>query len=118
MTLPDLVIATGAATRLAAELISGLVVDEARMRAHAGAAPGVIFAEAATYALMEHMPRDEAEKTVKGAIAEAVAGDRHLVDILAANTRAKVDWKKLRDPEQALGMTEAYIDRVLKRVPR
>ena len=118
MTLPDLVIATGAATRLAAELISGLVVDEARMRAHAGAAPGVIFAEAATYALMEHMPRDEAEKTVKGAIAEAVAGGRHLVDILAANTRAKVDWKKFRDPEQALGMTEAYIDRVLKRVPR
>jgi 3-carboxy-cis,cis-muconate cycloisomerase len=118
LTLPDLLVATGAATRLAAGLVDGLVVDTARMRAHVADAPGLLFAEAAAYALMTHMPRDEAEALVKAAVAEAVAGGRHLVDVLAERSRAPVDWARLRDPVAALGMTDAYIDRVLKRVPR
>ncbi|MEO8668168.1 MAG: 3-carboxy-cis,cis-muconate cycloisomerase [Bauldia sp.] len=118
LTLPDLLVATGAATRLAGDLIAGLVVDAKRMRDHVTAAPGLLFAEGATYALMAHMPRAEAEALVKAAIAEAVADAGHLVDVLAAKTRAAVDWAKLRDPQQALGLTGAYIDRVLKRVPR
>jgi 3-carboxy-cis,cis-muconate cycloisomerase len=118
LTLPDLVVATGAATRLGGDLIAGLIVDEERMRSHVVEPPGLLFAEAATYALMEHMPRAEAEREVKAAIAEAVAGKRHLVDILSARTKAPVDWKVLRDPRQATGMTDAYIDRVLRRVPR
>jgi 3-carboxy-cis,cis-muconate cycloisomerase len=118
LNLPDLVVATGAATRLAGDLIAGLVIDEERMLAHVVEAPGLLFAEAATYALMDHMPRVEAEKAVKAAIAEAMSGKRHLVEVLSARVNAPVDWQRLRDPRHATGMTDSYIDRVLKRVPR
>src|SRR6185295_17510412 len=49
LTLPELLVATGAATRIATDLIAGLVVDAKRMRDHVIAAPGLLFAEGATY---------------------------------------------------------------------
>jgi 3-carboxy-cis,cis-muconate cycloisomerase len=118
LTLPDLLIAAGAATRIAGELIAGLVVDRGKMLAHVSEPPGLLFAEAATYALMPHMPREEAEKLVKAAVAEAVSANRHLLDVLAGRSKAPVDWAALRDPARSVGIADAYIDRVLASIPR
>ena len=71
LTLPEMIVATGAATRIAGAMIGGLVVNEAVMRAHVADAPGLLLAEAATFALAAHVPRGEAEALVKQAAAEA-----------------------------------------------
>jgi 3-carboxy-cis,cis-muconate cycloisomerase len=118
LVLPDLLLATGAATRIAGELVAGLVVDTGRMLAHVTAPPGLLFAEAATYALLPHMARVEAEKVVKTAIERAVASSTHLIDVVPTLTTAPVDWKKVRDPLAATGAAEAYIDRVLASLPK
>jgi 3-carboxy-cis,cis-muconate cycloisomerase len=117
LVLPDLLLATGAATRIAGELIAGLVVDTDRMLAHITAAPGLLFAEAATYALLPHMPRADAEKLVKAAIERAVASNTHVIDVVATLTTAPVDWTRVRDPLAATGAAEAYIDRVIASLP-
>jgi 3-carboxy-cis,cis-muconate cycloisomerase len=118
LVLPDLLLATGAATRIAGELVAGLVVDTKRMLAHVTAPPGLLLAEAATYSLLPHMSRADAEKVVKMAIERAVSSNVHLIDVVATLTTAPVDWKKVRDPLGATGAAEAYIDRVLASLPK
>lgn len=118
LVLPDLLLATGAATRIAGELITGLVVDTERMQAHVNAPPGLLFAEAATYALLPHMARADAEKVVKAAIERAVASNTHLIEVIATLTTAPVDWSRVSDPLGATGAAEAYIDRVLASLPK
>ncbi len=60
LTLPQMAAATGAALRLGGQALDGLVVDAARMAANLEASQGLILAEAASFALAEHLPRPEA----------------------------------------------------------
>ncbi len=113
LTLPQMAAATGAALRLAAEALDGLVVDEARMAANLEASQGLILAEAASFALAEHMPRPEAQALVQAACAEAAQSGRHLMDVLAEKTPAPLDWAALRDPAGYLGTADRLVDRVL-----
>jgi 3-carboxy-cis,cis-muconate cycloisomerase len=113
LTLPQMAVATGAALRLAAEALDGLVVDPARMAANLEASQGLILAEAASFALAEHMPRPEAQALVKAACAEAAQSGRHLLEVLAEKTPAPLDWAGLRDPAGYLGAADALIDRIL-----
>ena len=113
LTLPQMVVATGAALRHAEELTAGLEVDAARMRANLEASQGLVLAEAASFALAATMPRPAAQALVKAACAEVPSSGRHLFDILAETAEAPVDWLALRDPAAQLGSAEAFIDRVL-----
>lgn len=114
LVLPQMLLACGAALRQSTALVEGLQVDAARMTANLEAAKGLVLAEAASFALSAHMPRDEAQALVKVACKEAAASDRHLMDVLAEMTEAPVDWTSLRDPAAYLGMTERFIDRALR----
>ncbi|HIC82478.1 MAG TPA: 3-carboxy-cis,cis-muconate cycloisomerase [Kiloniellaceae bacterium] len=114
LVLPQMLLACGAALRQTTLLIEDLRVDAARMAANLDAAKGLVLAEAASFALSAHMPRDEAQALVKVACKEAVASGRHLMDVLAEMTEAPVDWTSLRDPAGYLGMTERFINRALK----
>ena len=109
--------ATGAALRLARQALDGLVVDKARMAANLEASRGLILAEAASFALAEHMPRPEAQALVEAACAEASQSGRHLMDVLAEKTPAPLDWAGLRDPAGYLGAADALIDRILAALP-
>ena len=113
LTLPQMLTMTGCALRHAQALIENLEVDPDRMRRNLEASNGLVLAEAATFALAEHLPRPEAQTTVKAACAETKAKGRHLIDLLAEKTDAPVDWVKLRDPANYLGAVETFIDRVL-----
>ncbi|MGF1611341.1 MAG: 3-carboxy-cis,cis-muconate cycloisomerase [Kiloniellales bacterium] len=114
LTLPQMVVLTGAALRQAVALIGGLQVDVRRMRANLDASNGLILAEAASFALARHMPRPEAQALVKAACRDAIAQQRHLIDLLAERVDAPLDWQTLRDPANYLGAAGEIVDRILR----
>lgn len=111
--LPQMAATTGASLRHACDLILHLDVDAERMRANLDVWDGLILAEAATFALAEHMPRERAQQLVKQAVAEARSGGGHVMDLLARRSDAPVDWKALRRAENYLGSAAIFVDRVL-----
>ena len=108
-------VATAAALNHAIAVIETLEVDAARMRANLDASNGLILAEAAAFALAEHMRRDQARELVKAACGEVVRSGRALTDILAGETDAPVDWDGVGDPVNYLGSANDLIDRILAR---
>lgn len=107
LTLPQIVIAAGAALTHAAGLIGTLAARPERMRAAMDATHGLMMAEAATFALAAHMPRPEADALVKAAIARALGEGRPLGDVLAESVDAPVDWAKAMDPASYMGQAPA-----------
>jgi 3-carboxy-cis,cis-muconate cycloisomerase len=96
LSLPDLLVAAGAASRTALALLQDLVVDADAMTGRATAAPGLLFSEPAVFALAAVMPRGKAEAHVSAAAKIALADGRHLVDVLAESLGPVIDWPALR----------------------
>jgi len=115
LTLPQMAVATGAALNHAIAVIEGLEVDTVRMRANLDASNGLILAEAASFALAEHMPMAEARGLVKEACSDVARSGRPLMEILAGKTDAAVDWDAIAEPANYLGAANALIDRILAR---
>jgi 3-carboxy-cis,cis-muconate cycloisomerase len=118
-TLPDLCVLTGGALRHAAETLAGLEVDAGRMRANLESTGGLILAEAVQMALGAKIGRLAAHELVEAACKRAVAGRRHLREVLAADgtvtahlSAAELD--RLLDPVNYLGSAEEFVARVLK----
>jgi 3-carboxy-cis,cis-muconate cycloisomerase len=119
LTLPQMIMLTGGALKHAAYLAKNLQVDAAAMRANIERANDVVLAETAVFALAKAMPRAQAEELVKKACGTAVGENRPLIDVvkeLAGDfiKPGSVDWQALAKPENYLGMTEKFIDQVLK----
>jgi 3-carboxy-cis,cis-muconate cycloisomerase len=115
LTLPQMAVAAGAALNHAIAVIKGLEVDAARMRANLDASNGLILAEAAAFALAEHMPKAEARALVKESCGEVATSGQTLTKLLAGKTDAPVDWDAVADPANYLGSADALIDRILSR---
>lgn len=116
LTLPALLTATGAATRVALGLVEALDVRAEVARAHVTDAPALGLSEAVTFALAAHMPRAEAETLVKAGVAAALKNNTPLVAEVAGRTDAPVDWAALANPEGAIGAAGAFVDRFLAAV--
>lgn len=113
LTLPALLTAAGASTRVALGLVDALDVRAEVARAHVTDAPALGLSEAVTFALAAHMPRAEAEMLVKAGVAAALKNGTALVAEVAARTDAPVDWAGLADPAAATGAAGAFVDRFL-----
>jgi len=116
--LPELVMLTAGALDAMAEVVAGLDVDAARMRANLDLTRGQIFAEAAQMALAPAIGRDTAHALVGRACRRAAAEGAHLRDILlqepqvtAVLDRAAIE--RLFDPARYLGESGAFIERAL-----
>lgn len=121
-TLPQIVMLTAGALEAMAEVVGGLDVDEARMRANLDLTRGQIFAEAVQMALAPKIGRDTAHSLVAGACRRSAAEGIHLRDILHAepDVSAVLDRNaidRLFDPAGYLGESDAYIERALVRYP-
>ncbi len=103
LTVPQIVVATGAALRHAQGLADTLTARPDAMAATIATTGGLMLAEAATFALAAHLPRPEAQALVKAACKTALADGRHLRDVLAGMTDAPVDWATVFDPANNLG---------------
>ncbi|QIE56130.1 3-carboxy-cis,cis-muconate cycloisomerase [Pikeienuella piscinae] len=107
LTLPQIVIAAGAALRHAQALADTLEARPDAMRRTMAATNGLMLAEAATFALAPHVGRPEAEALVKAACRRAAAQERPLAALLAEMSDAPVDWAAALDPGAYLGAAPA-----------
>ncbi|HRE21718.1 MAG TPA: lyase family protein, partial [Rhabdaerophilum sp.] len=80
LSLPPLVAAAGSALLRADEALEALRVDPERMQANLQATRGLVLAEAASFALSAHLPRGDAQRLVKEAVAAVLNGGGHLFD--------------------------------------
>ena len=117
-TLPQIAQLCGGAVVAMAEVVSGLTVDAARMRANIDLTQGQIFAEALQMALAPALGRDVAHELVGELCRRAAAEGLHVRDVVAADRQARAvldddALARLFDPVRYLGSSNAYIDRVL-----
>jgi len=121
--LSDLLRLTSSAASWTADLLSGLKVDAARMRANLDATHGLLMAEHVTALLAPAMGRLEAHQLVARATVRATAEDISLADALFADeqTAAKLADSKISQlqlqttlaPTTYLGATQQFIARAL-----
>ena len=114
LALPEITVGTAAILRMAAELASDIRVDESKLRATFFKTNGVMMAEAASFALAQHMPLPDARAIVKEACQNAASSGEHLKDILMKQSKYKIDWDTVFDPRNALGDAPSIVDRFVK----
>lgn len=113
LTLPQIITATGAALAQAVDMVPDLKINTDRMAQNLELSRGAMLAEAATFALADHLGRDAADKLVKDAIAKSAENASNLFDELPKLTNAPVDWAYIRNPVNYVGQADVFIDRVL-----
>ena len=117
-TLPEIFRLTAGALHQMVAIVPHLEVDAARMRRNLDATHGLIFAEAVTMALGNHIGKSAAHTLVEAASQQARKTGQHLREVLAQNsavterlTSAELD--RLFAPENYLGSAEKLVDRVI-----
>lgn len=118
-TLPEIMRLCAGALEQMQQIISGLTVDEARMRANLEITRGQIMAEAVTLALGAKIGRLQAHQLVEKACHRASAQGLHLGDILRDDPAIQSDLSaselaRLLDPANYLGQSDAFVERVLQ----
>jgi 3-carboxy-cis,cis-muconate cycloisomerase len=117
-TLPTLLLVTSGALAAIVDIAEGLEVDAVRMRDNLDATHGLIMAEAVTFALADKLGKSDAHHLVEAATKRAVAGKKHLREVLIADPKvaAQLDADaiaKLFEPMNYQGASQALIDRLL-----
>ncbi len=119
LALPQAFVLTHGAAVATRSLAEGLVVDAVRMRRNLDATGGLIVAEAVMMGLAPHLGRAAAHHVVRQASDAALAEGIPLAAVLARmpEVASRLDAAaiaRLTDPENYLGSTGAFIDRVLR----
>jgi 3-carboxy-cis,cis-muconate cycloisomerase len=99
-------------------MVSGLVVDEKKMRANLDITRGLIVSEAVMMGLGPYIGRQYAHDLVYDICRQVVATGRTLLDLLAENNEVakhldRAALEKLCDPANYLGQAGEMVDRVL-----
>jgi len=119
LTLSQMILLTGGALKNAMFLAQNLKINAARMRQNLERSNYLVLAEAAVQALTVVISRTEAHALVKQACGIAASENRSLIDVIQQQfgeiaPKNKIDWEALAKPENYLGQTEHFIDRVLE----
>ena len=117
-TLPTLLLVTSGALAAIVDIAEGLQIDVVRMRGNLDATGGLIMAEAITMALAERIGKRDAHHLVEAASKKAVAGKKHLRDVLTEDPKLAANLSadkltKLFEPMAYQGVSQALIDRLL-----
>ena len=116
LSLPALIVATGAALRHGLELTQSLQVDADKMAEVFDDTQGLMMAEAASFALADHMGLADARSVTKAACAKAVASGENLRDVIARETMLPMDWDAVFDARSALGESAEIVARFAAQV--
>lgn len=116
LSLPALVVATGAALRHGVTLVTELQADGKRMAQVFEDMQGLMMAEAASFALAAHMPMGDARLLVKGACGRAAKTGAHLRHVLERETVLPIDWDQVIDAAGALGESAQIVERFVRAV--
>jgi len=119
IVLPEIFTLTAGCLSQTKFLVSGLQVDEKRMRANLDITKGLIVSEAVMMGLGPHLGRQYAHDLVYDICRKVVATGRPLADLLAENQEiakhmSKAELLKLCDPANYLGQAGEMVDRVLE----
>src|SRR5882724_10631438 len=120
-TLPEIVSLSGGALHHLAEMLPGLHVDANRMSKNLEATHGLIYAEAVTVALSNHIGKMPAHMLVESACKKARIENRHLKEVLREEQGlhghlTPADLERLFDVRNYRGSTEEFVRRVLAEV--
>ena len=119
LSLADMFILTSGALERMGDILDGLDVNTARMRANLELTNGMIMAEAVMMALAPEIGRAEAHIAVTSACKVANSENRHLCAIMKAGPHGKLlsdtEWDNLFEPITYTGRAGANIDAVLSR---
>ena len=110
LALPQICIAAAVAVKQTQALLENMTPNADRMLANIAATNGLIYAEAATFALAKHMPRQDAQTLVANACSRAKAENKQLRDVLTTETTADVDWDSAFDPLAQTGLARKIVD--------
>jgi 3-carboxy-cis,cis-muconate cycloisomerase len=118
--LPEIAVASFGALRQMRETAAGLSVDAPRMRANLDITHGLIMGEAVMLALGGRIGRLNAHHLVEAASRRAAVDGRHLREVLGEDEQvtrhlSQQELDKLFEPVNYLGVTGAFVDRVLAR---
>jgi 3-carboxy-cis,cis-muconate cycloisomerase len=123
IVLPEAFCLIAGALKQARFVLEGLEVDAARMRRNIDITNGLVMSEAVMMGLGHHLGREHAHDLVYDLCREAIANDRPLIDLLAANPEIsrhldRAALERLCDPSNYLGQSGVMVDRVLAGVQR
>jgi len=117
-TLPEIFRLTAGALHQMATIVPDLEIDVARMRRNLDATQGLIFAEAVTMSLGNHIGKSAAHELLEAASRQVRESGEQLREVLAHNpvvtehlTLEELD--RLFAPENYLGIAEELVDRVI-----
>ncbi len=113
LVLPTMLMCTAVALHHAEDALNHLVVNTDRLQANLGLYNGVIFAEAATFALARQMPRDQAAELVKAACPLAINGERHLFELIEEQCGVELNLAQLQQHLLEGGATSAWFEEIL-----
>jgi 3-carboxy-cis,cis-muconate cycloisomerase len=117
-TLLELLRLTGSSAAIARELLAGLKVDPAKMRADMDLTGGLVMSESVASALAQSLGRPEAQELVEKAARRSVESGRGFRDVLlelpeVSDGLGADGLDAALDPAGYLGVTTELIDRVL-----
>ena len=118
LVLPEIFTLAAGALAQTKFVLTGLQVDDKRMRANLDITKGLIVSEAVMMGLGPHLGRQYAHDLVYDICRKVVATGRPLADLLAENAEItkyldRAALKRLCDPANYLGEAGAMVDRVL-----
>jgi len=119
IVLPEIFTLTAGCLSQTKFLVSGLQVDEKKMRSNLDITKGLIVSEAVMMGLGPYLGRQYAHDLVYDICRKVVATGRPLADLLAENQEiakhmSKAELAKLCDPANYLGQAGEMVDRVLE----
>jgi 3-carboxy-cis,cis-muconate cycloisomerase len=120
IALPEVFLLASGALSQTRHLVSGLQVDEERMRANLNVTRGLILSEAVMMGLAPSLGRHRAHDLVYDICRKVAETGTPLLDLLAANAEIsrhldRAALAKLVDPANYLGQAGEMVDRVLNR---
>lgn len=116
--IPNLFRFTASAVERVRDMVGGLQIEPAHMRANLALTAGLIMAESLTMTLALHVGRPEAHRIVQSACDDAIRSGMNLRQAALADAQVRAylspeEIDRALDPGGYLGSTDTFIDRAL-----
>jgi 3-carboxy-cis,cis-muconate cycloisomerase len=118
VAVPQIFALTSGALANTLQVVRGLEVDAARMRANLDMTGGLVLAEAVMMALAPHLGRDRAHDAVEALCRAAASGELSFAELLSRDSDVATHLEpaeiaRLLDPLNYTGLAESAVDSVL-----
>jgi 3-carboxy-cis,cis-muconate cycloisomerase len=114
LVLGPLVCAAGACINLAQRSIDTLNINQEKMLSNLEKDNGQILAEAAVFELCAVTTRENASKLVANACQLSAENQNNMIDELSSLADVDIDWEKLKQPANYLGVADEIIDLAIR----